>query len=519
MATITVLTLEDSGLTPAFGNIRSIEIEPTPLGSGGFGAVHACMHLDGNIPQPPLVIKVLHDDGTGSAVQNFTTVQTLQDRVRSANAGRRMRGEPTLEDIPALKGLPLFRFTGTLAGQAVCGYAAYRLDTEGYVPFDSITDGDASVRLDYMAMLPDARYQLASDLAEAFAILRDELGFVHADLNAPNLWVNLTTGHLVVIDFDSGMDPSRPGAQASTLGKLGEFLAPEAAAQLAQGSGSSLVPVNFETDAWAVMVGIAYLLFLCHPLVFLERLSMTALQEYFTTYAWPDIQRSDPNFNNDNGLLYDWFCGQVGGLPPAVREAFAETLQKGFADPSLRTKPGQWRAALLGQASQPVIHLFETDITSVASGSAVELRWWVEGALEISIEPGIGSVAATQSRLVFPRSDTTYTLTARGLFGSATSTCGVQVTPRPPLPTITLPVPTPQTPLQGTRANLHFPPLRLHGSSMKTGLRTNHLTPGAHSVRGSRQPVLKTRHLTLTLPVFPWQALLRRLNAMSLQVR
>ena len=446
---------------------------------------------------------------------------TLQERIRDADEGRRLRGETPLRDVAALKGLPLFRFQGRKNGQPVCGYAAYRLDSQGYVAFDTLTDGcDPSIRADYLALPLDTRLRLAADLAEAFAVLGDELDYVHADLNAPNLWVNTATGRLAVIDYDSGTVLSGANPQATTFGKLGEWLAPEAMAQLAQGGPNAPVPVNRQTDAWAVMVGLSYLLFLCHPLVFLERLGTDALRTYFAAYRWPDILPDAPNFNRDNALLYDWYCEQVRQLPAPVRAAFAVTLEEGSSDPARRATAGQWQEAFLGQAAQPVVHLFEADVTTALAGTAVTLRWWVEGASDVTITPGVGNVAATHSRLVFPAADTTYLLTARGLFGSVTATCSVRVLPQPPVPKMTFPPGGRGTgsvsPLPG-----RVPSLRLHVSPLRAGLRIDltPLLPTSGAGSGLNRPVRHTKRLTLTLPAFPWQTLFQRLNAMSLHVR
>jgi hypothetical protein len=511
MAVITITTADASGLDADYAQVQSLEIEDTPLGSGGFGTVYPCRSVNGSVPVPALVVKVFHDGGGSGMAQNFATVGALQDRVRDANEGRRLRGETPLQDIAALKGLPLFRFQGQLSGKRVCGYAAYRLDTQGYVAFDTLTDGgDPDARSDYLALPLDERLRMATDLAEAFAILGDELDYLHADLNAPNLWVNTAVGRLAVIDFDSGTVLSGGNPQATTFGKLGEWLAPEATEQLALGGPNAPVPVTRQTDAWAVMVGIGYLLFLCHPLVYLERLGTDALRVYFATYQWPDIQTTDPNFNRDNAPLYDWYRAQVGHLPDPVREAFAVTLQEGSSDPARRTTPAQWREALLGQASQPVVHLFEADAATVPAGTAVMLRWWVEGAVDVTVTPTVGRCAPTHSRLVFPAIDTTYTLTARGLFGSVTATCVVRVVPQPPLPIIHLPTVAPPA---GSATPL---PLRLHVPALRTGLHINLTSPASS---GLNSPVRRTRRLTLIMPAFPWRALFRRLNAMTLHVR
>ena len=64
---------------------------------------------------------------------------------------------------------------------------------------------------------------------------------------------------------------------------------------------------------------------------------------------------------------------------------------------------------------------FTAEPSSIARGESVTLRWNVQNATSVSIEPGIGSVAASGSRQAFPNSSTNYVLTATGPGGTATA--------------------------------------------------------------------------------------------------
>jgi peptidoglycan-associated lipoprotein len=90
----------------------------------------------------------------------------------------------------------------------------------------------------------------------------------------------------------------------------------------------------------------------------------------------------------------------------------------------------------------PVIASFEAEPATIERGQSATLRWRVTGETSnVTIAPGIGTVAADGSRQVFPGSTLTYTLTASGPGGSATSTASVNVTtPAAPPPRITPPV-------------------------------------------------------------------------------
>lgn len=82
----------------------------------------------------------------------------------------------------------------------------------------------------------------------------------------------------------------------------------------------------------------------------------------------------------------------------------------------------------------PMITMFEAEPSTIERGQSSTLKWAVEGADTITIEPGIGSVSANGSRQVFPSSTTTYTLIARGPGGEARRTATVNVTAPPPPP-------------------------------------------------------------------------------------
>jgi len=82
----------------------------------------------------------------------------------------------------------------------------------------------------------------------------------------------------------------------------------------------------------------------------------------------------------------------------------------------------------------PVIAQFVAEPGTIERGQSSTLRWSVQNANDITIEPGVGSVQAQGSRQVFPSNTTTYRLTARGAGGSANASATVEVTVPPPPP-------------------------------------------------------------------------------------
>lgn len=75
----------------------------------------------------------------------------------------------------------------------------------------------------------------------------------------------------------------------------------------------------------------------------------------------------------------------------------------------------------------PRISLFVADPGTVTSGAQAILRWQVEGADTVSIDPGLGDVSATNEIAVRPTRTTTYTLRAKNAAGETSATTEIAV--------------------------------------------------------------------------------------------
>jgi len=80
-----------------------------------------------------------------------------------------------------------------------------------------------------------------------------------------------------------------------------------------------------------------------------------------------------------------------------------------------------------------VISSFTAEPSTIVRGESSTLKWSVSGATSVSIE-GIGTVASSGNRQVFPTATTTYRMTAKGDGGDALSAVTVTVTAPPPPP-------------------------------------------------------------------------------------
>lgn len=81
---------------------------------------------------------------------------------------------------------------------------------------------------------------------------------------------------------------------------------------------------------------------------------------------------------------------------------------------------------------------------SIPRGASTRLSWRTEGAQEVEISPGVGSVDTRGSAEISPTQTTTYMVSARGLGGSAEATATVTVVQ----PEVSRPAPAP-TPTRG----------------------------------------------------------------------
>ena len=141
-----------------------------------------------------------------------------------------------------------------------------------------------------------------------------------------------------------------------------------------------------------------------------------------STLAWTTTGTTRVSL--DNGI------GEVGGSNTSVApvKTTTYTLTAAGAGGSTTAKV----TFTVTAEAAPVISSFTATPATVAKGSSSMLSWQVAGATSVSIAPGVGAVAGTQSQAtVTPLDSTTYTLTATGTGGTATK--DVIVTVRPPV--------------------------------------------------------------------------------------
>lgn len=118
----------------------------------------------------------------------------------------------------------------------------------------------------------------------------------------------------------------------------------------------------------------------------------------------------------------------------SVLVLFAVGCAKKVPPPPPPPPPQADRIAPPAPSAAPVISSFTAEPTTVEPGQSSTLRWAISGATDMSIDHGVGAVQSSGQRQVFPRTSTSYTLTARGPGGMDSRSVTVEVSNAPPPP-------------------------------------------------------------------------------------
>jgi peptidoglycan-associated lipoprotein len=121
----------------------------------------------------------------------------------------------------------------------------------------------------------------------------------------------------------------------------------------------------------------------------------------------------------------------------AVLMISAEGCKKKVPIPSTPPPPIASTAPTDTSSAAPLsvrINSFTGEPRSIERGQAATLRWSVGNSTDISIDQGLGAVAANGSRQVFPSQTTTYTLTAKGGGNQDTRAVTIEVSSSVPPP-------------------------------------------------------------------------------------
>lgn len=427
MGTIKIKTFKSSRLNASFSSVQSIGIEDAPFDSGAYGEVYLSREINGSVLTMPQVVKVFVDDGDDTAKRCVKTIEELQEQIIKRNSELKANGETPIEDVVALKALPQFSFEGQLNGKTVSGYSADFLEDGKWLLFDRLlNEPNKQRRKDFRNLPIETRLNMAYNLVEGFSYL-SEMKFIHADLNPLNFFINSKEGELCLIDYDGGAVMNSGTNMTETFGKPGEFLAPEIQSQLIQ--RKKMITVNLHTDTWAVAIAVHFLLFLHHPFFYLK-IGGELEKKYFQKYQWPEIYKTDSNYQLGNDTIYDRYIDELKNqIPDDIVRVMSETFNHGYAEPGRRASYKQWMSAIRKQMQPPTIVRFFADKQEIISGNALKLSWETERANKILLNGD--DVTKIGWKDIYPIKNETYTLKIENRLGSAEKTVVIKVLPAP----------------------------------------------------------------------------------------
>ena len=137
-----------------------------------------------------------------------------------------------------------------------------------------------------------------------------------------------------------------------------------------------------------------------------------------------------------DAITFQWT--QIGGpavtlgTPTAAKSTFTAVSGQAYVFKLTVTDSGGASVSATTRVSTTAatpasIVRFDATPNNITAGSGSTLTWVVQGATNVSISPGVGTVALTGSTQVTPSATTTYTLTATGPTGNVTATATVTV--------------------------------------------------------------------------------------------
>ncbi|MEM9822933.1 MAG: serine/threonine-protein kinase, partial [Bacteroidota bacterium] len=416
MPRINISAAFSTGLSTDFAAVKSIDVAEQPLGAGGFGVVYHCLQINEKTVANRQVIKLFQDNGKGSAQKGYNTIQKLQQKLKAKHLETQQTHRQELTEMyPALKGVPQFSFMGTMKGKPVLGYSANDLLALGFIEFKDILE-DRQINRDYQSRSLNNRMLLSYHLVSAFNVLK-QLLYIHADFKAEALFVNMKTLECAIIDYDSGAVIVDRNDKPSTWGTQQDWLAPEIMKQLAQFSNNQgSVHVDLWSDAWAVIIGVHYLLFACHPLFYLSEISERSIAAYFKAYQWPEVDLHFPFFSQGRETAYQQYKTFVTKqLTKGIRAKLANSINQGYFQPSARTSYGALEMVLKITQAPPNVLMFQLSKRYFAGRDPVKITWEVDGASTVSLNGQV--VQSSGTDLVTPIVDTVYQLVARNKVG------------------------------------------------------------------------------------------------------
>ena len=423
MQTIQISNSYSSQFNTDFNQVNTIEIEDASLDEGKFGVLYKCISINGQPTKQEQIIKIFKKEGEN---HSYKTIENLQEKVIRKNSELKRLNELELQNYPIFKAFPQLRFEGTMRGESVKGYSANFLSGD-FVSCEAVwPDKDGK----YHHVKEKIKLLCAYNLVKGFEILRG-LNYIHSDINPLNMFLNLTTGDLVLIDYDSGCVTDSNQDKPITIGKSvdPEWLAPQI--KEAKEASANEFKVDFDTELWSVTVGVHYILFGCLPFSFLDGGggSFLIVKEYLSQDEWPRVSYTYKDFIKGEEKFHKNYIKRFDKLNGNLRACLSKTLNSGYLLPKERTPYVEWTKVLAAMHTHPEIVVFESNPNTVLGKTMITVKWKVKGAIKIFLN---GQDVPSQGSQQFEISkDTSFSLSSQNIFGKTVGDFQVQFRPLP----------------------------------------------------------------------------------------
>jgi len=431
---IDILSTYQTDLFTSLPNISTVEFKDAELGSGAYGAVHEVTSINNSVSlnNPKMVVKIFKEQSPNIVNHLYKTTVSLQKAIKETNAKRKAQSKKSIEQYPALKCLPLISFEGILKGKNVRGYLCQFLDKNSFSSFGEILDTKLlrdSYNNDFT--IKD-RVVLSLNLIEGFEILK-ECGYIHADLNPSNFFIDNQKKELVVIDYDSGAMTTSLNSDPQTFGKKDDsiWMSPQIISQVI-GSNNSLTKINFLDDIWSVTVAIHFLLSLQDPFCYLAEWTPNNITDYARNFHWPNVNSSYFNFNRRSPQLLNLYCNRIQQLlPKGIYDIFNKCFDDGLLNPAQRPTYFHWENCLKNSLDLVKIKGFTTNNLIILQGDDLKLFWKIENASKIILLPDNLDVTNLATITLAPQSTTKYQLEAYDSYGGMQKSTAIDITVNP----------------------------------------------------------------------------------------
>jgi hypothetical protein len=400
---------------------QRIYFEPSPIGKGSFGKVYRVESIDDDVPEVPMLLKLIpitKDDIAGT--QSLKTISLLHEKMRRDEAKHQ---RPFLQGYPEMIGVPLVSFAGkdAVKEQRFSCFLMYDLTELNY---RDLGDQSNTIRVADDANILDRMY-LSYQLFRSLDWMHRN-DFNNADLSIKSLFLNDKQLRLGLIDYDGGYHFKQQKAPLS-LGKLGDWASYTFnMIRTVAGFRPELSILDRIHDEYFIAASAFFeLLYGVPPFFFLNSKEETVKKEYLSNNKWPELDFNASYANKTSRTAYDHIFGnlrelEASGLSEIVN-GFKTVFGKSYYDGKYRFTPARWKRLIKKVLDEvkydPLVKEFSSNRAEIMSATdTICIKWDIARADQIKLN-GTFLNFAVSSQSFTPGDDTTYTLDALNDFG------------------------------------------------------------------------------------------------------